>query len=130
MVKKREIKITSSSQENPSADNELLEQQSGFSTSVPNPTTDWFNVSVSFKNKNFKVSIDYRSIQHRFSPWLVEISPSILICRTWFIYTKQKCPVITFAISLILLKYWNISLLFFINDLLPYTLFFFISNSL
>ena len=58
MVKKREIKITSSSQENPSADNELLEQQSGFSTSVPNPTTDWFNVSVSFKNKNFKVSID------------------------------------------------------------------------
>ena len=81
MVKKREIKITSSSQENPSADNELLEQQSGVSTSVPNPTTDWFNVSVSFKNKNFKVSIDYRSIQHRFSPWLVEISPSILICR-------------------------------------------------
>ena len=59
MVKKREIKITSSSQENPSADNELLEQQSAVSTSVPNPTTDWFNVSVSFKNKNFKVSIDY-----------------------------------------------------------------------
>ena len=73
MVKKREIKITSSSQENPSADNELLEQQSGFSTSVPNPTTDWFNVSVSFKNQCFKVSRGayskgrFRSINCHFS---------------------------------------------------------------
>ena len=68
MVKKREIKITSSSQENPSADNELLEQQSGVSTSVPNPTTDWFNVSVSFKNKNFKVSIEVYSNSIGFHP--------------------------------------------------------------
>ena len=117
MVKKREIKITSSSQENPSADNELLEQQSAVSTSVPNPTTDWFNVSVSFKNKNFKVSIDYRSIQHRFSPWLVEISPSILICRTWFIYTKHALGygqfdfnmVFSFRIGNIWAKPWKIA---------------------
>ena len=56
MAKKREFKITSSSQENSSTDNELSEQQTCVSTNVPNATTDWFNVSVSFKNQCFKVS--------------------------------------------------------------------------
>ena len=58
MVKKREFKITPPLQENSSTDNELSEQQTCVSANVPNPnaTTDWFKVSVPFKNQCFKVS--------------------------------------------------------------------------